>query len=186
MEKVQLETPRLLLRPFTGADAEDLYAYARDPRVGPIAGWQPHRNVGESREIIRTIFSLPGIFAMELKENGRALGSVGFVGGHPAGEHPGCPDDEIGYGLHPDYWGRGLVPEAVEAVLRYGFEKQGLARIWCGHYAGNWRSRRAMVKCGFCYQFSRTEVVEEMGQTRPCYLYLQTKENWRERVSGAL
>lgn len=183
---MKLETPRLILRPFTENDAEDLYAYASDPRVGPIAGWQPHKNVEESREIIRTIFSLPGIFAMELKENGRALGSVGFVGNHPAGETSACPDDEIGYGLHPAFWGRGLVPEAVEAVLEYGFTQLGYQRIWCGHYAGNWRSCRAMTKCGFRYQFSKTEFVEEVGETRQTYFYLQTKEAWRERVSGAL
>ena len=49
-----LETRRLRLRPFRDDDAADVYDYARDPRVGPIAGWQPHTSVEESREIIRT------------------------------------------------------------------------------------------------------------------------------------
>ena len=62
-----LETRRLRLRPFRDDDAADVYDYARDPRVGPIAGWQPHTSVEESREIIRTVFSAPGVFAMELK-----------------------------------------------------------------------------------------------------------------------
>ena len=54
-----LETERLILRPFTEEDAEDLFAYASDPRVGLPAGWQPHGSVEESREIIRTVFSDP-------------------------------------------------------------------------------------------------------------------------------
>jgi len=181
-----IETPRLLLRPFRETDAADVYEYAKDPRVGPIAGWPPHRSVGESREIIRTVFSMPGVFAMEVKADGHAAGSVGFVGRHPAGELPGCPDNEIGYGLNPAYWGRGLMPEAVEAVLQYGFTVLGYKRIWCGHYAGNWRSRRVISKCGFRYQFSRPEVVEEMGEIRQTYFYMQTMEEWRERVLGAL
>ena len=181
-----LETPRLRLRPFREADAADVYDYARDPRVGPIAGWPPHKSVEESREVIRTVFSAPGVFAMELKETGKVIGSVGFVGNHPAGLHPDCPDDEVGYALSPVCWGRGLVPEAVETVLQYGFTELALQRIWCGHYAGNWRSRRAMEKCGFRYQFSRTEFVSLMGENRQSYFYLLTKENWRERVSGAL
>ncbi len=53
---MQLETKRTILRPFTEADAPDLFAYAKDPRVGPIAGWKPHESVEESREIIRTVF----------------------------------------------------------------------------------------------------------------------------------
>ena len=186
MTQPVLETPRLLLRPFRDKDAEDVYHYARDPRVGPIAGWPPHKSLEESREVIRSVFSRPGVFAMELRETGRVIGSVRFVGSHPAGEHSACPDDEVGYAMSPACWGAGLMPEAVEAVLQYGFTGLGLRRIWCGHYAGNWRSRRVINKCGFRYQFSRTEYVSLVNETRQSYFYMQTEEDWRERVSGAL
>ena len=119
---------------------------------------------------------------MELKETGAVIGSVGFVGSHPAGEH--CPDDELGYALSRQYWGRGLMPEAAQAVLRYGFER--LHRVWCAHYAGNWRSAAVIRKCGFRYQFSRPTEVTLLGETRQTYFYVLTKEAWRERVSGAL
>ena len=181
-----LETRRLSLRPFRDGDAADVYAYARDSRVGPIAGWPPHASVEESLKIIRTVFSAPGVFAMELKETGQVVGSVGFVGNHPAGNFPGCPDDEVGYALSPAFWGRGLVPEAVEAMLEYGFMTLGLKRIWCGHYDGNWRSQRAMEKCGFRYQFSKTELVPLVGETRRSCFYVLTEEAWRERISGTL
>ena len=166
--------------------AADLYAYSRDPRVGVIAGWKPHRSEEESLRFLRTVFSAPDVFALELRESGRAVGSIGFVGGHPAGEHPGCPDDEIGYALSPAHWGRGLVPEAMAAVLAYGFGPKGLARIWCSHYAGNWRSARVITKCGFRYAFARTEHVADFEEDRQTYFYVLTKEGWRERVSGAL
>ena len=181
-----IETDRLLLRPFTGDDAADVFSYARDPRVGPIAGWTPHKTVEESREIIRTVFSQPGTYAMELKETGRVIGSVGLVGRHPAGVRPNCPDDEIGYGVHPANWGRGLAPEAVEAILRHCFTELGLRRVWCGHYAWNWRSRRVIEKCGFRYQMAFTEYVEALNERRQTYDYVQTREEWHERVSGAL
>lgn len=182
----KLETPRLLLRPFRESDGADVYEYAKDPAVGPIAGWRPHGSEAESREIIRTVFSAPGVFAVELKETGRVVGSVGFVGGHPAGKIPGCPDDEIGYALGRAYWGRGLVPEAVNAVLEYGFTELGLSRIWCGHYAANRRSAKVIGKCGFRYQFAKPTDVDLLGEIRQTYFYMQTKEDWRERVSGAL
>lgn len=182
----RIGTRRLILHPFTQTDAADVYDYAKDPRVGPNAGWPAHRSAEESREIICTVFARPGVFAMELRDTGRVVGSVGFVGLHPAGMQPGCPDDEIGYALSPACWGRGLMPEAVEAVLRLGFEEWNLRRIWCGHYAGNWRSCRVIRKCGFRYQFSTVDDMALLGETRLNYHYLQTREEWHDRVCGAL
>ena len=63
-----LNTDRLILRPWADADAESLYEYAKDDRVGPIAGWPPHTSVENSREIIQTVLSAPGTYAVCLKE----------------------------------------------------------------------------------------------------------------------
>ena len=62
-----LETKRLLLRPWEESDAESCYRYARDPFVGPAAGWPAHTSVENSREIIRTVLSEPDTFAVILK-----------------------------------------------------------------------------------------------------------------------
>ena len=59
-----LETNRLILRPWCESDAEDLYTYASDPEVGPLAGWPPHTSVENSREIIRTVLSKPETYAV--------------------------------------------------------------------------------------------------------------------------
>ena len=183
---MELKTSRLLLLPFREMDAGDVFAYASDPRVGIIAGWPPHQSREESLRIIQTVFAAPGVFAMVLRDTGRVVGSVGFVDEHPAGDCPDCPDNELGYALSPDCWGRGLVPEAVRAVAGYGFTELGFQRIWCGHYAGNWRSARCMGKCGFRYAFARTTRVELLGEDRQTYYYLLTEEAWRGRISGAL
>ena len=61
------ETTRLLLRPWCESDAESCYRYARDPFVGPAAGWPAHTSVENSREIIRTVLSEPDTFAVILK-----------------------------------------------------------------------------------------------------------------------
>lgn len=172
-----LETERLLLRPFEETDAADLYEYAKDPRVGPAAGWQPHKSPEESREIIRTVFSTPNTFALVDRETGKAVGSAGFVDRHQS-LLPG-PDDEIGYALHPGFWGRGLMPEAVRELLRYGFEDLGLAAIWCGHYDFNQKSRRVVEKCGFLYRFTDQSWVEAMGEERTELHYALTKEEWQ-------
>ena len=77
-----LETDRLILRPWRETDAEALFKYASDPDVGPRAGWPPHKSVEESLEIIRTVFSAEGMWAVELKETGEAIGCVGNLRHH--------------------------------------------------------------------------------------------------------
>lgn len=176
-----LETNRTILRPFTEADAGDVYAYCKDPRVGPIAGWKPHESVEESLEIIRTVFSAPNTFAVVDRESGHVIGSAGFVTPHKAGDaaHEGR-SSEIGYALSPDYWGRGIMPEVVAELLRYGFQDLGLDEIWCTHYQENHRSRRVIEKSGFMYAFTE-HLSDEFYPDRPTCFYFMTREMWEKR-----
>ena len=73
---MQLETTRLLLRPWREDDAEELYRLACDPKVGPIAGWAVHTSAENSREIIRSVLSKPETYALVLKETGAVVGSI--------------------------------------------------------------------------------------------------------------
>ena len=173
-----LETPRMLLRPFALDDARDLYIYASDPRVGPAAGWKPHESMAESRQIICTVFAQPHVFAVVEKADGRVIGSAGFVG-RKHGDGGNC--DEIGYSFHPDWWGRGLATEAVEALLRYGFVVRALQTIWCGHYEENYRSRRVVEKSGFTFQFKET-VTDDIRSGRVTYLYKLERDEWERRA----
>lgn len=176
-----LETPRTILRPFTEADAADVYAYCRDPRVGPIAGWKPHESLDESREIIRTVFSEPNVFAVVDRETGRVIGSAGFVAPHRPGDaaHQGR-SSEIGYALSPAYWGHGLMPEVVGGLLRYGFEELNLDEIWVTHYQENRQSRRVIEKSGFQYAFTE-KLSDEFYPERPTCFYFMTREMWEKR-----
>lgn len=172
-----LETERTILRPFSDADAADLYEYARDPQVGPIAGWKPHESVEESLEIIRTVFAAPNVFAVVDQATGKVIGSAGFVGrGYGEGEGP---SDEIGYALSPAFWGRGLMPEVVQELIRYGFQEMGLHEIWCTHYEENHRSRRVIEKCGFSYVFTE-KISDEFFPDRPTRFYVLLRQDWKK------
>ena len=135
---MNMETQRLILRPWTENDAESLYNYAKDPAIGPIAGWPPHTSVENSREIIRDILSAPETYAVVLKETNEPIGSVGIMfadGVHSAEMQDG--DAEIGYWIGVPYWGQGLIPEAVQRLLKRCFVELDVKRVWCGHYDGN-------------------------------------------------
>ena len=128
-----LTTDRLILRPWDEADAEDLYEYAKDERIGPPTGWPAHTSVGDSRNIIRTVLSAPETYAVCLKEDGRAIGSVGLMVGKQS--NIGLPDTEaeIGYWIGVPFWGRGLIPEAVREIIRYAFEDLHLEALMRVH-----------------------------------------------------
>lgn len=114
----QLTTERLVLRPWQEPDAESLYKYAKDPAIGPVAGWPSHASVEDSLNIIRTVFSAPETYAVVLKETGEPVGSIGLLFGkdsHVAGIK--ADEAETGYWIGKPYWGQGLIPEAVRRLL---------------------------------------------------------------------
>lgn len=123
-----METERLLLRPWQESDAEALYRWASDPEVGPAAGWSPHTSVENSRDIIRTVLAKEGTFAVVPK--GGDGGPIGAIGVFPTEIPEGRGEPELGYWIARPYWGQGLIPEAVEAMLRRQFRRW--VRSVCG------------------------------------------------------
>ena len=127
---MQLTTERLILRPWVETDAEDLYRYAKDDRVGPIAGWPPHSSVDNSAEIIRTVFSAPETYAVCLKEDNRAIGSIGLLIGARSDKEIPDTEGEIGYWIGVPFWGKGLIPEATREPWFRGLGTgQNLVRV---------------------------------------------------------
>ncbi|WDH75732.1 GNAT family N-acetyltransferase [Exiguobacterium marinum] len=171
---ITLETERLMLRAFTLEDAEDMYHYAKDERVGPMAGWAPHESIDETRDVIRLFIEEADVWAIVLKETGQVIGSIGL---HDRRPDPSIQHDaqrEIGYVLSPDHWGNSYVPEAVQAMIRFGFEELKLERIWCGYFSFNDQSRRVVEKSGFTYAFTKTQELTRLdGRTVDCFVYVQ-------------
>ncbi len=174
-----LETERLILRPWKESDAEDLYKYASNPDVGPIAGWPPHQSIGESLDVIRNVFSGAECYAICLKEDGKVIGAIELkLNGHTDMTER---DDEceLGYWLGKPFWGRGIMPEAARRIIRHGFEDAGMARIWCGYYEGNTKSKRVQEKVGFKYQWKSENVdVPLMHEKRTGHVSSMTKDEW--------
>ena len=179
MKYVEIITKRLVLRRWKDSDAADLYTYAKDERVGPIAGWPPHTSVENSREIIRTVFAAPETYAITDKNSGKAIGSIGLLVGAASNFDLPTTEGEIGYWLGVPYWGQGLVPEAVCALLRHAFEDLALEKVWCGYFEGNEQSRRVQEKCGFIYRFTRENIEWKlMNDIRTEHITCLTRQEW--------
>lgn len=172
-----LETPRLLLRPWEDSDAGQLYSLARDPRVGPIAGWPPHKDIADSRRILRDILQTEESYAVVLKETGEVIGSIGLRQNSDLAS--GSGERELGYWLGVPFWGKGYMPEAAKAVLRHAFEDLGLETVWCGYYEGNAQSKRVQEKLGFTFQWKTQRLyVAQMNEYRTGYVNRMTRDEW--------
>ena len=176
-----LETKRLILRPWQESDAESLYKYAKDPAIGPPAGWPPHTGVENSLEIIRHVFSAPETYAVCLKD-GAAIGSIGLKTGENTDLTDRADECELGYWIGKPFWGQGLIPEAAAELLRYAFEDLGMRAVWCGYYDGNEKSHRVQEKLGFSYHHTTEKVdVPLLGEKRTGHTSLLTKADWEQK-----
>ena len=147
-----IETERLILRPFEQSDLDDFYEYASVEGVGEMAGWKHHENKEKSQSILDLFITEDKTFAIVLKENNKVIGSLGveeYGMEQVLSEFFDYQGREIGYVLSKDYWGKGLMPEAVKAVIDYLFNVQKLDFLTCGYYVFNNQSKKVQEKCGF-------------------------------------
>lgn len=174
-----LHTDRLILRPFTQADLEDFFAYASIEGVGERAGWQHHQSIDESQRILSNFIDEDKTFAIVCKQTGKVIGALGvekYDMEDKLTEFDGYQGREIGYVLSKDYWGQGLMTEAVKAVINYLFNSCKLDFLTCGYYDFNIQSKRVQEKCGFV-PYRKLVMSTRLGTQEPGVLNLLLNPN---------
>ncbi|MBE5764734.1 MAG: GNAT family N-acetyltransferase [Clostridiales bacterium] len=169
-----IETKRLILRAFTLEDLDDFYEYASVQGVGERAGWAHHKSKQESQEILKRFIAEDKTFAICLKKDGKVIGSLGvekYGLEESLTEFNGYLGREIGYVLAKPCWGKGIMPEAVTAVIEYLFKEVGLDFLICGYYDFNAQSKRVQEKCGF-KPYRKLVMDTRMGTKEPGVLNL--------------
>ena len=148
--------------------------------MGPIAGWPVHTSVEDSTEIIKSVLAVSETYAVCLKSDDRAIGSIGLMIGSKS--NIGLPEDEaeIGYWIGVPFWGQGLIPEAVRTIMQYAFETLEMKKLWCGYFDGNVKSKRVQEKCGFVHHHTKENMPWPlMEDVRTEHITCITKEQWR-------
>jgi [ribosomal protein S5]-alanine N-acetyltransferase len=175
-----LETERLLLRKMRFDDAEAMFAYASDPKVSRYVLWDTHRSIEDSEGFLRSAMEGYergdfGGWGVVLKDDGAFVGTCGIDVGY-APEHARA---ELGYVLSREHWGKGLMPEAVRAVIRFGFGRMGLNRVEARCIAENTASARVMEKAGMNYEGTLREREFIKGAYRDIKLYSILRREYR-------
>lgn len=178
-----LKTSRLTLREFEQTDLDDFHEYASVDGVGQMAGWLPHQDKDETQRILDIFIGGRDTFA--IVKDDKVIGSVGikkFSAEKLAAfsNKKGC---ELGFVLSKDYWGQGIMPEAVLRVIDWLFEEQGMDFISCEHFVTNRQSKRVQEKCGFKYV--KDSVYEtSYGKIEQVKVNVLERKDWKEGEAG--
>ena len=173
-------TQRLKLTKWTLSDddVKGLYDYAKNPNVGPHAGWKPHESLDESREIIKELFIPNDTWSIRLKRENTIIGTIAL---EKDIRRAGVNSREMGYSLGEEYWGKGYMTEAAKAVIDYGFEELNLVVLAICTGPQNKRSQRVIEKCGFNYDgILRRGYKIFDGTIRDSLLYSMLSEEWEK------
>lgn len=176
----EIVTERLILRRFTENDAENMFHnWANDPEVTKYLRWPPHSDVEVSRKLIRQWISEyvnldKYEWAIALKENNAVIGSIGIFGVSEVDESA-----EIGYCIGRAWWAKGIMTEALKAVIVFGMEQVGFNRLEADHSIHNPASGRVMQKAGMTFEgIARQKYKCTLG-FQDCKLYSILKDEYK-------
>lgn len=174
ISQIVIESDRLILRKWLQTDLQDLYAYASVEGVGEMAGWAQHKTLEDSQKVLTMFINDKNNFALVHKRNNKVIGSLGIQDSWANEEEmfSHLRIQEMGYALSKDYWGNGLMPEAVEAVMAYFFGKDILDGFTTGHFKTNDRSKRVIEKSGFTYVKSGEFYSNQLDKTFEIMQYI--------------
>jgi len=149
----QIETERLILRRFKPSDAEYMFRnWATDSEVSKFLSWNPHKNLNETNQIVDIWINDYAKknrynWAIELKGFHEIIGQISLVGLNE--KYYSC---EIGYSVGRFFWGKGIMTEALKAVISYLFSDIGMNRIEAKYNTLNPASGRVMQKAGMVHE----------------------------------
>lgn len=176
----KMETERLILRRFTEEDAQDMYNnWASDPEVTKYLTWPTHKSLDVTKRVIgmwTSSYDNPEYYhwAIELKETGSVIGCISLM--NIDNNIDNC---EVGFCIGSDFWNKGLVTEAFNAVIGFAFKEVGFERITARHHVGNDASGRVMVKCGLKYEGTLRKINRNgQGQLVDCKYYSILKDEY--------
>ena len=175
-----LQTDRLILRNFNINDLDDFFEYAKAEEVGPNAGWAPHSTKEETLNILNMFINDELTFAIVYKENNKVIGSISFAKDKI---RPGVNCKVLGYVLSKDYHNKGIMTEAVNEFLKYGFFVLDLSIISVSHFTDNIKSKRVIEKSGFLYEGTmRKSLAIYNGTIKDRCFYSITKEEFINKI----
>lgn len=180
---VTIPTGRLRLREFNLGDAAAVFDYGRRMEVARYTGWGPYATVAEVERLMERFtgwqFETPRlnlVLAITLAEGGQVIGDIGL-----STRREETAEAELGYALHPDYWGQGIASEAAAAMVEYGFQVVGWQRIFATCYLENEASAAILRKIGLRQETILRQHARRHGRWYDSFLFAISHAEWEMR-----
>ncbi|MGM0899528.1 MAG: GNAT family N-acetyltransferase [Bacillota bacterium] len=174
----QLETPRLLMRKVTFKDLEDMHAYTSSQEVTKYVPFPTHKTLEDTRKFIDFILEQYQInkkllWGIQLRETQKFIGTIEFVSFEPTHNKA-----EIAYILSDDYWGNGIMSEAANEVIKFGFQTLNLTRIQARTFKENIGSQKVLEKVGMTFEGTLRKSMFLKGKYQDINIYSILKEEY--------
>ncbi len=180
----RIETERLILRKIKRNDAKDLYEYCSNPISAKYSLWDPHEDIGVTRQYISWLLRSQKrgeymTWGIELKESGKLIGTVSFTEMDKF-----YKTAEIGYGIIDSFWGNGYASEAIKAIMEFGFCTIGLICITAKIMKENVASVRIASAVGMqCDGLLRNGVYCK-GNAHDIYVFSITDQDYQNLIDA--
>ncbi len=176
-----LVTERLVLRPYTAADVPDIFVYASDPAVTQFLFWGPYTEIQQAENYVRTVLQdyetgKDGPWGIEFREDGRFIGSI-----HLMDMNIKHSKAEVGFVLAKAYHNRGIMTEALSAVLAFALGQVGLNRVEGFCDVCNLASEAVMRKAGMIREGRLREYLYHKGAFRDFLVYSMLVRDFEEK-----
>ncbi|NHM33851.1 GNAT family N-acetyltransferase [Neobacillus terrae] len=143
----QMEGERIILRPVSLDDVDDMYEYTSDDETTRYI-YDQHTDVNQTKKMIANYYMKEpmGMYAIVLKESNKMIGTIEFR------IHEWNNSGELGFTLNRHFWGKGYMTEAGKLILELAFHKLGLDRVFAGHDVRNGVSGKVLSRLGMTYE----------------------------------
>lgn len=163
-------------------DLYDVFEYSSSLKVGPMAGWLPHKTIEDTYLVLQTFIKQREMYAIVYKKTKKVIGSIGV--------HKDIKRDDptvkmIGYVLNEKYWGQGIMVEVVKRMINQVFTYTNTSLITIYHFPFNKQSKRVIEKCGFKFEgILRQGTVMQNGTVYDDYCYSLSKKEFLNSLSN--
>lgn len=175
---MKLTTDRLIIRFITLKDVDDYYEYAKNPEIGPNAGWKPIESRKIAERVVASMVLKKETYGIILRQNDKLIGTIAIYNDTIRKYRKAC---SIGFSVSADYQNMGYATEALKAIIEYIFRYLDYEIIEIGHHVGNYKSKRVIEKCGFYYngRLDKFKVLYD-GTVIDADFYSLTKEDYKK------
>ena len=179
-----IQTKRLLLRPYRAEDAKDMYEnWASDDEVTQYLSWPSHKSIEISQKVLSSWlpnYESKNNYNWGIEHEGRVIGNIAGVS---VIDETLCV--EIGYSLGRAFWGKGIMTEALQALLSFFFDQVGMTRVFARHAVQNIGSGRVMEKAGMVYEGTlRRSKLAKDGTLYDMVYRSMLKEEWQRHKAA--